>query len=108
MQLCRKVCRKFMRTKFTVVIAICMVLLALPASAQQAKKHARIGFLTAGGSTTPPAFVQMLRDLGYVEGNNISGELGGKLLEILKEIMPRLTRVVVPGPAPGLAPWFPS
>jgi len=169
-----------MSTKFTVVIAICMVLLAPPASAQQANKHARIGFLTAGGSTVPPAFVQKLRDLGYVEGNNISfeiqmrrspssdwsepvdqviklkvdiivadgsgpataamkatktipivmtsstdpvgiglvaslaqpggnvtglssvsGELGGKLLDILKEIMPRLSRVVIPGPMPG-------
>jgi len=35
---------KFMSTKFTVVIAICMVLLAPSASAQQANKHARIGF----------------------------------------------------------------
>jgi len=173
-------CRKFMIAKFTVVIAIWMVLLVPPAPAQQSNKHARIGFLTAGGSTVPPAFVQKLRDLGYVEGNNIgieiqmrrspnsdwsepvaqliklkvdiivadgsgpataamkatktipivmtsstdpvgiglvaslaqpggnvtglssvSGELGGKLLDILKEIMPRLSRVVVPGPAPG-------
>ena len=180
MQPCRKVCRKLMMTKFPVVIAICMMLLALPASAQQANKQARIGFLTAGGSTIPPAFVQRLRDLGHVEGNNIafelqmrrssnsdwseavaqliklkadiivadgsgpataamkatktipivmtsstdpvgiglvaslaqpggnvtglssvSGELGGKLLEIMKEIMPRLSRVVIPGPPPG-------
>jgi putative ABC transport system substrate-binding protein len=172
-------CKKFMITKLTVVIAIWMVLLVPPAPAQQSNKHARIGFLTAGGSV-PPAFVQKLRNLGYVEGNNIgfeiqmrrspnsdwsepvaqliklkvdiivadgsgpataamkatktipivmtsstdpvgiglvaslaqpggnvtglssvSGELGGKLLDILKEIMPRLIRVVIPGPVPG-------
>ncbi|MGZ8478517.1 MAG: ABC transporter substrate-binding protein [Candidatus Binatia bacterium] len=169
-----------MIAKLTVVVAIWMVLLVPSAPAQQSNKHARIGFLTAAGSTVPPAFVQKLRDLGYVEDNNIgfeiqmrrspnsdwsepaaqliklkvdiivadgsgpataamkatksipivmtsstdpvgiglvaslaqpggnvtglssvSGELGGKLLDILKEIMPRLTRVVIPGPAPG-------
>jgi putative ABC transport system substrate-binding protein len=170
-------CRKFMIAKFTVVMAIWMVVLVAPAPALQSNKLARIGFLTAGVSTVPPGFVQKLRDLGYVEGNNIgfelqmrrspnsdwsepvaqliklkvdiivadgsgpataamkatktipivmtsstdpvsnglvaslaqpggnvtglssvSGELGGKLLDILKEIMPRLSRVVIPGP----------
>ena len=75
---------------------------------QHSNKHPRIGFLTAGGFEVPPAFVQKLRDLGYVEGNNIvftglssvSGELGSKLLDILKEIMPHLSRVAIPGPAP--------
>jgi putative tryptophan/tyrosine transport system substrate-binding protein len=31
----------------------------------------------------------------------VGGELGGKLLELLKEIVPRLSRVVVPGPPVG-------
>jgi putative ABC transport system substrate-binding protein len=30
-----------------------------------------------------------------------SGELGGKTLELLKEIVPGLSRVVIPGPPPG-------
>lgn len=157
-----------------------LVLFAPPTRAQQTNKQPRVGFLAAGASNIPAAFVQKLRDLGYLDGSNIayelqtrrspnsdwaepvaqliklkvdiivadgsgpasaamkatksipivmtsstdpvgiglvaslaqpggnvtglssiSGELGGKLLEILKEIMPRLTRVVVPGPPPG-------
>jgi len=147
---------------------------------QPATKPQRIGYLAATGSKIPNAFVQKLRDLGYIEGKNIifelqarrspsndwsepvsqliksngdiivadgsgpataalkatktipivmtsstdpvgiglvasmaqpggnvtglasvSSELGGKLLEILKEMMPRLKRVVVPGPPGG-------
>jgi putative ABC transport system substrate-binding protein len=164
------------------VLTLCAVLFALclPVNAQQPKKVLRIGYLAGGGSAPPRAFVQALRDLGYVEGKNItfefrtregrperdrdlaadlvrlrvdiivadgsgparaakeatsttpivmtgatdpvatglvtslarpggnvtglssvSGELGGKLLELLKEIVPKLSRVVVPGPPPG-------
>ncbi|MGZ8487279.1 MAG: hypothetical protein ACXWW4_01955, partial [Candidatus Binatia bacterium] len=64
-----------MIAKLTVVVAIWMVLLVPSAPAQQSNKHARIGFLTAAGSTVPPAFVQKLRDLGYVEDNNIGFEI---------------------------------
>ena len=164
--------------KVAVAIGIWMAALVPPTSAQHSNKHPRIGFLTAGGFEVPPAFVQKLRDLGYVEGSNIvfeirhspnsdwseplaqliklkvdiivadgsgpataamrstktipivmtsstdpvgiglvaslaqpggdvtglssvSGELGGKLLDILKEIIPHLSRVAIPGPAPG-------
>jgi putative tryptophan/tyrosine transport system substrate-binding protein len=49
--------------------------LCLPAEAQQAKKLPRIGYLIAGSpsSTTAQreAFRQGLRDLGYIEGQNI-------------------------------------
>ena len=150
------------------------------AEAQQATKVYRIGYLSSRGSPPPQEFVQALRNLGYVEGKNItcehrsadrerqqvpdfaaelvrlkvdtivaegtgrataakratstipivmaestdpvgtglvaslarpggnitgvtsdSGELGGKLLELLKEIVPRLSRVVIPGPSVG-------
>jgi len=180
MQPSRKVAQNFMITKFTLVMALWLVLLPPPARAQQANKQPRVGFLAAGGSNIPEPFVQKLRDLGHVDGFNIafelqtrrnsnsdwsepvaqliklkvdiivadgsgpataamkatktipivmtsstdpvgiglvaslaqpggnvtglssvSGELGGKLLEILKEIMPGVTRVVVPGPPPG-------
>jgi putative ABC transport system substrate-binding protein len=148
------------------------------AEAQQPKKVPRIGYLAGAGSAPSQAFLQGLRDLGYVEGQNIAfeyrtaefnaeryadlaaelvrlkvdiivadstgtalaakkattiipivmttssdpvgdgliaslarpggnvtgltniaGELGGKLLELLKEIVPTLTRVaiVLPG-----------
>jgi putative ABC transport system substrate-binding protein len=39
---------------------------------------------------------------GNVTGlTSVGAELGGKLLELLKEIVPQLSRVVVPGPPPG-------
>jgi putative tryptophan/tyrosine transport system substrate-binding protein len=60
-------------------LALCAMLFALclPADAQQTGKVPRIGYL--GGATTPnpariDAFRQGLRELGYVEGKNISIE----------------------------------
>src|SRR5882672_8684445 len=52
------------------------VLLAAPfaADAQQAAKIARIGFLSPNLAANPhmrEAFLQELRDLGYVEGRNV-------------------------------------
>jgi putative ABC transport system substrate-binding protein len=50
--------------------------LCFPVEAQQAKKIPRIGFLHQGSLTDPQveAFRQGLRDLGYVEGKNITVE----------------------------------
>ena len=55
-------------------------------------------------STTDPVGNGLVASLARPGGNvtgltNISGELGGKLVELLKEIVPRLTRVaiVIPG-----------
>jgi putative ABC transport system substrate-binding protein len=65
-----------MKKKIT-VLTLCAVLLALCsyAEAQQAKKVLRIGLLSGlGPSPMPPtiqAFRQGLRELGYVEGQNI-------------------------------------
>jgi len=57
-------------------------------------------------SSTDPVGIGLVANLARPGGNvtglsSVSGELGGKLLEILKEIIPRLSRVVVPGPPPG-------
>jgi putative ABC transport system substrate-binding protein len=155
------------------LFALCSV-----AEAQEGKKIFWIGYLAGGGSSPNQAFVQGMRDLGYVEGKNIAfvyrttegrrerysdlaaelvrlqvdvivtdvtgaalalkkatttipivmtsstdpvatglvtslarpggnvtgltnvgGELGGKLLELLKEITPSLTRVAILGVA---------
>src|SRR5215471_17711450 len=68
-----------MKTETTVVI-LCAMLLALgvPARAQQSGKVPRIGFLFAGPrssySTRIEAFLQGLRELGYIEGKNIAIE----------------------------------
>src|SRR5688572_2118959 len=53
---------------------ICVSLLALGASAhaQQPRKIPWIGYLASGGSGPSPAFMQGLRELGYVETKNIA------------------------------------
>jgi putative tryptophan/tyrosine transport system substrate-binding protein len=45
--------------------------LCLSAEAQQPTKIVWIGYLTGSGSSPNPAFVQGLRELGYIEGKNI-------------------------------------
>jgi len=161
------------------LLATFLLATAFFAEAQQPEKVPRIGYLADAGSSPPQAFLQGLRDLGYVEGKNIAfeyrstegkserrpdqvaelvhlkvdiivadgtgstlaakkatsaipivmtsssdpvgtgliaslarpggnvtgltsvtGELGGKLLELLKEIVPRLTRVAIALPGP--------
>jgi len=54
-------------------LALCVMLfgLCLPVDAQQAGKIPWIGYLAGAGSGPSPAFIQGLRDLGYVEGKNI-------------------------------------
>jgi len=168
--------------KQVICLALCSLLLVpcSSATAQQAGKIPWIGYLAGAGSGPSPAFIQGLRDLGYVEGKNIAfvyrttegrrerysdlvaelvglqvnvivtdvtsaavalkkattaipivmtsstdpvatglvaslarpggnvtgltnigGELGGKLLELVKEITPSLTRVVILNTAGG-------
>ena len=67
------------------------------ADAQQPKKIPRIGYLTGVGSAPNEAFLQGLRDLGYVEGKNILIEFrttGGKS-ERLPELAAELVRLKV-------------
>jgi putative ABC transport system substrate-binding protein len=63
------------------VLALCAMLLALRSSAdaQQTKKVPRIGYLSIGGELgqVSEAFLQGLRDLGYVEGKNVIIEYRG-------------------------------
>jgi putative tryptophan/tyrosine transport system substrate-binding protein len=63
------------------LLATVLVIPAPPAEAQQPAKIPRIGYLTGVGSASNEAFLQGLRDLGYVEGRNILIEFrttGGK------------------------------
>jgi len=58
-------------------------------------------------STTDPVGNGLIASLARPGGNvtgltNISGELGGKLLELLKEVDPKLTRVAIVIPGGGL------
>ena len=163
-------------------LGVMLFALCVSASAQQARTMPLIGYLAGAGSSPHPAFVQGMRDLGYVEGKNIAfayrttegrsernaelatelvslkvdiivadgtnpslaakkttstipivmatstdpvgnglvasfarpggnvtgltnvgGELGGKLLELLKAIVPRLSRVAVLTRGEGIA-----
>ena len=66
-----------MNRKFALLVtAVVLLASALPATAQQAEKVYRIGFLTGGSPVKTfkdrmGAFRQGLRELGYVEGKNI-------------------------------------
>ncbi len=90
-----------------VVLAVSLVLAPLAAHAQQASKGYRIGFLgdsPAAFSEPTEAFRQGLRDLGYVEGRNITIEYRwaeGKP-ERMRELAEELVRlkvdvIIVPG-----------
>jgi len=70
---------------------------SFPAEAQQPKKIPRIGYLTRVGSAPSKAFLQGLRDLGYIEGKNILIEFRtteGKS-ERLPELAAELARLKV-------------
>ena len=60
-----------MKAKILVYALALIVITIHLADAQQTKKVPRIGYLTSVGSAPNEAFLQGLRDLGYVEGKNI-------------------------------------
>ncbi len=63
-----------MRKKvFGLLLCALLIALCLPAEAQQAEKVYRIGYLSTRGGSRPyaKAFQQGLRELGYIEGQNI-------------------------------------
>jgi putative ABC transport system substrate-binding protein len=87
------------------------VLLAAPlaADAQQAAKVARIGFLAANLAASPharEAFLQGLRDLGYVEGRNVVIEIrdaegkSERLPALATELVALKVDVIVVGSTP--------
>src|SRR3982074_675716 len=62
------------RRTFMAIISGGFLAAPLAAGAQQAAKVPRIGYLWAGNLALREAFLQGLRDLGYVEGRNIAIE----------------------------------
>jgi putative tryptophan/tyrosine transport system substrate-binding protein len=89
------------------VSGLCVLLLALsvPAEAQQPKKIPHIGYLSDVGSAPADAFVQGLRDLGYVEGKNVviefrtTGGKAGRYPELAGELVGLKVDVIVAGGA---------
>jgi ABC-type uncharacterized transport system substrate-binding protein len=93
-------------------ILVAMVLLAgaVIAEAQQARTMPLIGYLAGAGSSPNQAFMQGMRDLGYVEGKNIAFayrttegrternvELAAELVSLKVDI------IIADGTTPGLA-----
>ncbi len=96
----------FLVTTFTILVS------AIPAEAQEPGKVYRIGFLHPANfakSLTVPAFIQGLRDLGYVEGRNItilSRSARGqrhRLTEMAAELV-RLKVDIIVGPGAAMRP----
>jgi ABC-type uncharacterized transport system substrate-binding protein len=57
--------------RLVAVLALPLLMALLAAEAQQARQVPRIGFLQAAQNENMTAFVQALRDLGYVDGQNV-------------------------------------
>ena len=91
-----------MKTRIT-VLTLCAVLIALgfPAEAQQPKKVPRVGYLIGPSPSSftarTEAFIQGLRDLGYVEGKNVVVEYryAKQNLDRLPELAAELVRLKV-------------
>jgi putative ABC transport system substrate-binding protein len=103
---------KNINSKIT-ILCLCAMLFALclPASAQQAKKIPRIGFLGATSSSANAArveaFQQGLHDLGYVEGKNIViewryAEGKSELLPVLAAELLRLKVEIIVSAGPAV------
>src|SRR5215468_1048952 len=60
-----------MNRRYSWLVTLLFLATVTFAEAQQPKKVPRIGYLTDIGSAPAEAFVQGLRDLGYVEGKNV-------------------------------------
>jgi putative ABC transport system substrate-binding protein len=65
--------RQMMKPKFPVcLLATALLTTASLSEAQEEKKIRWIGYLAGSGSAPNQAFVQGMRDLGYVEGKNVA------------------------------------
>ena len=99
-----------LRLAFTITLLLSGLFRPSAAEAQQAAKVARIGVLTINGPAAAPhlteAFLQGLRDLGYVEGRNVAIEYrdaGGKvdrLPALAAELVALKVDVIMAGSTP--------
>jgi putative ABC transport system substrate-binding protein len=98
------------KLKFGLLVGVMLLALSFPARAQQPKKIPRIGILAMVPAPHHDAFQQALRDLGYIDGENIVIErryaMGNrdKLSEIAAELVRLKVDVIVSfGPATPFA-----
>jgi ABC transporter substrate binding protein len=98
----RKLAQELVQSKVDIIIA------DGTAQARAAKEATSTIPIVMAGTTDPVGtglVASLARPGGNVTGlSSISGDLGGKLLELLKEIVPKLSRVLVPGATPGSPP----
>jgi ABC-type uncharacterized transport system substrate-binding protein len=93
------------------VFVLCAILFALCSSgwAQKPTKIPRIGYLASAGSAPAEAFVQGLRDLGYIEGKNVAFEFRAsegkseRFPEFAAELVRQRADVIVAGGAAAIA-----
>jgi ABC-type uncharacterized transport system substrate-binding protein len=99
-----------LRLAFTISLLLSGLFIPSAAEAQQAAKVARIGILTVNLAAAPhltEAFLQGLRDLGYVEGRNVAIEYrdaGGKverLPALAAELVALKVDVIMAGSTPN-------
>jgi putative ABC transport system substrate-binding protein len=85
-------------TASSILITVILLAVAVTAEAQQPKKIPRIGYLVASDTTTRSEAIRLaLRELGYIEGQNIATEYlysEGKL-DRLPELAAELVRLKV-------------
>jgi len=99
------------RRTFVCALTVAALAARIAAEAQQTGKVARIGFLSPASSTSTPhileAFRQGLRDLGYVEGQNIVIEYrwaegkAERLRDLAAELVSLKVDVIVASGTPG-------
>ncbi len=96
------------RTISILVAAIAISFATHPATAQQAEKVHRIGYLTPNRSVPHKAFLEGLRALGYVEGRNVviehrsaEGRVG-RLPKLAAELAALKVDVIVTHSTPGV------
>jgi putative tryptophan/tyrosine transport system substrate-binding protein len=107
---CPELRRRIENLKFGLLGGVMLLVLSFPAHAQQPKKIPRIGVLAMVPAPHHDAFQQGLRDLGYMEGENIVIErryaMGNrdKLPEIAAELVGlKVDAIVSFGPATPFA-----
>ena len=71
---------------FCVALGALLLALSIRVEAQQANKVYRLGFLSSGADdrSEPQAVLRGLRELGYVEGQNIIVEQSDKAAELVR------------------------
>ena len=93
----------------TVALALGVLAASLGAEAQSARKVYRIGFLGSGRPVAPAPLVEGLRELGWVEGQNIAIEYRfaegrfDRLPDLVAELVRLRVDIIVAGATPGVA-----